>query len=512
MSVPWAYRLAVGTTEGGVLLDWETTSGTPAPDFTTGGSPGLVLDGCTLVRRLPEGEPWPCQPDPAVLTFQVAAPSAAELADQLVGGAPVAYRIGQWRDDIDRWALADWFTGYISDVQLEAREGYTVATVTAMDWVAQLAEVVVGDSVWPVEAAETRIGRVFGLVGTQAPELPNSWGYDDASDVPVVGDHVGLSERDVDARTALDLLLEITRCWAVRQLGLNDWTYSRYRLQLQHGISGQAARSGPEWNGTADTFTELLDFPTHVWRLSLATANPNTTQPPAVFGDIGGGVWGVVMDPDTPWGSWLSGDTVELPVRWSQRIGGVPNVAIVVVDFPGYAAGQGKYVVRWQLPQAERKPRVKVKLDVPLDFAVANDASYIDGVTAAFNLAFLLIPDTVNPRTSWGTDELTYSAAHEDGFHTWPFVLGNLITITDVDPDAHPQRTPWLHGQLDSYTVRITDGFPRVDFTTRPQLRDSIWTGTGEVLRMEDIPAGVTLAELDPTLTLHDLRLLRAAP
>lgn len=501
---PWSYRIAVGTPEGGVL-DWETTTDDPAPaDFTTGPTPGLVLDGLTLVRKLPEGETWPCQPEHPVLTFHVAAAAAHTLSAQLVKGAPVAFRMGQLGPV--EWELADWFTGYVTDVQLEARDGYTMATVTAIDWLVTLAEVSVDQETWPLEAAATRVGRIMAWVEQEAPEVANEWGYERAEDMPVLGDHVALATRPGDSRGALDLLLEILRCWVVRQAGIGDFTYARYGVSLQHDNDYIALRSG--WSGRPDTFgTEMLAPDT--WRLRLHTAHPGETPPPAYLGDLGGGVWGVLMDADPELGSAVAAENISLPVRWGQRIGDVPNVAIVVADFAGYDAGGGKYRVRWQLPQTVRKPRVKVKVDVPLEFGVADDATYLDGVSATYNLAFLLIPDTVNPGTSWGTDELTYRASGEDGYHRWPFVLGQLITVTDVDPDAHPGNTPWIHGLCDAYTVRVTDGFPVVDFTTRPQLRDSIHP---DVLLLGDIPAGVTLAELDPTMTLHDTRLLRATP
>lgn len=501
MSTAWSYRLAVGT-PGGTPLDWETTSEDPKPiDYTTGGVAGLVLDGATLTRRLPEAEPWPCQPDPAVLVFQVAGETATELAAQLVKGAPVAYRIGQWSTS---WVLADWFTGYITEVTLDARDGYTVANVTAVDWVASLAEVVIGAEVWPIESAQDRINRVIDLVYAQAPELMPTWDYAGPDDIPVLGNHVGLASRDVDARTALDVILEVLSCWVTGYTTTEPYSwggYGRYQWVAYHADWSDDVTAG--WGG-AGTFTNLLRL--DGWRARSRTV-ADAQLPPAVFADTGHG-WGVVMSPtsDTP---VLDAGAVELPVRWSQRIGDIPNVSVVVVNFAGYTAGQDKYTIRWQWPYAERKPRVKIKRDVPIEMSVAPDAVYMSGVDAGFKLAFLLIPDTTNPTNSWATDDLTWTPAHEDGYRQWPFSLGENLTVTDVDPDAHPATTPWVHGQLDGYTVKVTDGFPVVAFTTRPQLRDSIHP---DVITLGDLPAGVTLAELDPALTLHDTRLLRKAP
>jgi hypothetical protein len=514
--VAWSYRLAVGRPDGTgeVVLDWETTSytRTGTPDLTTGSSPGLVLDGVQLVRSLPEDEPWPCQPNPTVLSFQVAAPTASELATALVAGAPVAYRIGQDADSIltepvgEWWTLADWFTGYVTDVTIEARGGHSVASVTALEWPAALGEVIIGATPWPMEAAATRVGRVMAEVRDTAPELPYEWWYRDG-DSPPASYHVGLAAADVDHRTALDVLLEVLRAWVLgTTLDPRDGTFARYRVAARHGTNtevGNALAAG--WNGSDPSgFLDLLTI--QGWELQAETVAPDT-RPPALFGEVSPGVWGVVMSPLMGWpvASTVPGGEVELPAKWSQRIGGIPNTAVVVVPFTGYTAGQGRYTFRWALPQAQRKPRVRIKREAPIEFSVADDSEYQDGVSATFRLAFLLVPDTINPHTSWGTDELVWRAQGA-AYLGWPFQLGALVTVTDVDPAAHPAGTPWIHGQLASYTVRITDGHPVVTFATRAQLRDSI---DPAVLQLANIPAGVTLAELDPALTLHDLRLLR---
>lgn len=501
MTTRWSYRLAVG--ELGAAVDWQTYSDDPAPaDFTTGGQPGLLLEGLALSRSLPDDEPWPCQPNPETLTFQVAAETAAELSGQLPKGARVAYAMHQWNPAAGgSWVLAEWMTGYISDTELEARGDYTVATVTAMAHIAALGEVTIGDEPWPLEAAQTRINRVFGLVYAEAPELATGWDYEDLATTPVTGDHVGLAPTDVDNRTALAVILEALASWVIGGVGVNpaEGRYSRFRLIPWHATWAADVAQG------AATFTNLLRL--DGWRVRAHTVAPGD-QPPALFGETAPNVWGVVMTPhaDVP---MVSADTVELPARWKQRIGDVPNVSAVTVVFTGYTAGNDMYTMRWKLPQAQRKPRVLIKRTVPLEFSVANDATYQSGVDATFKLAFLLIPDAIHPATSWGTDDLTWRASVEDGYRAWPWGLGRLITVYDVPPASHPAATPWLHNQQVAYTVKIIGGFPEVEFTTKAQLRDSIHA---DVLTLGGLPAGVTLAELDPDTTLHDLRLLRATP
>lgn len=505
MSTSWSYRVLVGDPGVTDVLDWETTSDerTGTPDLTTGGVPGLVLDGLTLARRLPEDEPWPCQPNPTVLTFQVAALTATELAQALRLGVPVAYRLGQL-DDADDYQLCEAFAGYISDVQLEARDGHTVATVTAMEWWAALAEVIIGDEPWPLEAAQNRLNTVATEVFQNAPELPYEWDYAPGH-APAAGQHLALAAADVDARPALDVILEILRCWALGAIvNPRDGTISRYQLRTVTAATELDWTEG--WNAVpgAESFHNTL-IPLS-WELVARTVAPNN-MPPALLGEVSPGVWGVLMDPLTTDDSTaVHGDAVELSMRWARRIGQIPNTAVVVVPFAGYTAGQGRYTLRWSLPQAERKPRVRIKREVPIEFSTPDDATYMSGVDAAFLLAFLLIPNTMNRATAWGTDELVWRASMEDGYWPWPFKLGELLTVTDVDPDTHPTSSAWVHGQLDGYTMRITDGMPVVTFTTRPQLRDTIHP---EALELANVPAGLTLAELDPTMTLHDLRLLR---
>lgn len=501
MSWRWEYRVAVSSPDG--VLDWTVHSDDPKPtEFLTGATPGLLLDGLKLVRKLPEDEPWPCQPSATTLTFQVAAATAAELSAQLVKGAPVAFRIGQLV--VSTWALADWFTGYISNVELESRGGYTVAMVTCLDWITQLGEVVIGDEPWPLEGAQDRISRVFTEVAEHAPELPAGWDYETPADAPAAGWHVGMAAVDVDARPALEVLLEVLGCWATgTSTNPSAPDLGRYQLVAYHADWSNDVAAG--WLGPG-VFTDLLTL--DGFRLRDRTAAPNSI-PPALF-QLVGTKWGVVMSPmggptATP---NMPAASIELPVRWNQRIGDIPNTAVVVSHFVGYAAGQEKYTLRWALPQAERRPRVRIARTVPLEFSTTEDATYQSGVDAVFKLAMLLIPNTINPRTSWVTDELTWRADMETAHRPWPFVLGSLITITGVDPHAHPADTAWIHGQLSAYTATITDGLPVVDFTLRPQLRD---TTSAYAFTLGDFGAtNPKLNNLDPKLTLHDLRLLRS--
>jgi hypothetical protein len=500
----WEYRLAVAGPAGGAARDWVAYSDDPAPTtYTTGGVSGLLLDGLKLTRKLPEDEPWPCQPSSTTLTFQVAAATAEELSSQLLKGSAVAFRIRQ-SDEAALWSVSDWFTGYITSVQLEARGGHTVAVVTCLDWITQLGEVIIGDEVWPLEGAPNRISRVFGQVATYAPELPAGWDYYSPADDPGMGWHVGMTDADVDARPALEVLLEVLACWPTgRSVSPSAPDLGRYQLVAYHA-SWAASITAPATGAGAGGFLNLLTV--DGWRLRGYTSSP-TDKPPARLAQLSpGGLWGVVMDP-TALTPWLPAGAVELPTRWEQRIGDIPNTAVVVAHFEGYAAKQEKFTLRWALPQAERKPRVRIVRTVPLEVAVADDAFYQSGVDAVFKLAMLLIPNTVNPHGSWGVEELTWRADMEDEHRTWPFTLGRLLTVTGVDPASHPTGNAWIHGQLDSYAVTVSDGMPEVAFTLRPQLRDAVHD---DVLTWADLPAvHPTLAELDPDLLLHDLRLLR---
>jgi hypothetical protein len=502
VSVRWLYRVAVGTPDA--ALDWTVHSDDPKP--TSWGS-GLLLDGLQVTRKLPDDGVWPCQPMPYTVSFQVGAATAAELASTIRRGQYVAYLVAQWNPDASAWVLAEYGIARITDVDVEARGGYAVATVTAIDPTTMLGEVVLGDEVWPIEAMQNRLNRIMGLVAEEAPEMPSTWDYYSSSDAPAASMNTGASERRPNAATALEIITGLLESWVVGGpvagggLDPRYGGYARYVLEA-YNADALAAVIAALGLGGAVPFTDMLTV--DAWRLNRHTVAPST-RPPAVLGDLGGNVWGVVMTPD---GSTftLSGDEVELPARWAQRIGGVPTTSVVVVPFSGYTAGDGKYILRWSLPQANIRPRVRKRVDAQIEFGVSDDGTYQSGIDAAYQLAFLLIPDTINPTETWGTDNLVWSAAVADGYVRWPFNLGAALTVTDVDPDSHPSGTSWIHGILDAYTIRITDGLPQVTFGTRPQLRDSISSAR---LTLANVPAGVTLAELDPTMTLEDTRLLR---
>lgn len=504
MTARWEYRVAVAAPTG-PPLDWVTYSDDPKPTtFTTRGVSGLLLDGLKLVRKLPEDEPWPCQPTPATFNFQVAAATASELGASVLKGAAVAGRIGQDSSGLGGgWVLAELFTGSITSVALQARDGYTVATVTALGWIATLGEVIIGDDPWPLEAAQNRINRVMEQVAEHAPELPSSWDYAGAG--PVAGSHVAMTDADVDARPALEVLLEVLACWPLGEFvnpsapDLGRWILDQYHATEADDRTADSPDA--DWPGPGD-FTRLLKL--DGWRLRQKFSAPNN-RPQAVLGVLPSGLWGILMSP-TP-GRFLPASAVELPVDWAQRIGDIPNTAVVTAHFEGYVAGQEKFTLRWALPVAERKPRVRIARTVPLEVSTTDDATYQSGVDAVFKLAMLLIPNTIAPRTSWVADELTWHASAEDDYRGWPFGLGELCTITDVDPASHPFGKAWIHGMVNAYTVEVKDGFPEVTFQLMPQWRDSIHA---EVLQLGQIPAThPTLAELDPAMTLNDTRLLR---
>lgn len=498
MSARWQYRVAVGDADGNPTADWITYSDDPAPtDYTTDGQPGLVLDGLKLTRKLPEDDVWPCQPTPATLTFQVAAATAAELAAMITKGSPVAFRLGQFGGVV--WHAEEVFTGYVTTAIPEARGGYTVSTVTAVGWVTALGEVIIGDDPWPLEGAPNRISRVFAQVFEHAPELPADWDYDRRSDEPPAGSHVAMTDADVDARPALEVLLETLACWPIGEF-VNPSAPDLGRYQLAEHFDTYDDDSTDGFGG-AGVFTNLL----HVdgWRIRGEPVATSDAPPGTLVELTPGGLWGIHLSPA---GSRaLTAGTVEVPVRWAQRIGDIPNTAVVTAHFEGYTAGQEKFTLRWALPEAERKPRVRIARTVPLEFATTDDATYQSGVDATFKLAMILIPNTVNPQTSWVADELTYRAELEAGYSAWAFQLGHMITITDVDPDAHPAATPWIHGQTVAYTMTVSDGLPVVEFTLAPMVRDSIHA---DAMEMADIPATPSLAQLDPDMSLNDLRLL----
>jgi len=511
-----SYRVQVAVDGHSWTSSTDDPTPTPGPGQTVADllPPGGILeDGLQVTRKLPDSEVWPCQPDPALLTFTVAAATARELTTRLRVGRAVAAVIGKRVDPADPASLVwplETFTGRITSVKVTSSRGYAVAQVQAVDWLATLQEVQLPDTTAPLQSAQDRLSYVLGLVAAEAPELAGEgWTYrsgDGGILAPPAGGHTPLAERALDGLTALQAVRETLASWPVVPPFGNPLAgqVGRYVLSPHHG-PGAATND-------ATTLLSLAG-----WRVDFRSA-ASTVAPPAELADLGD-VWGVEFPPYSGVQGRVPARYVEVPAEWDQRIGQVPNVATVRTTFTGYRKG----IITWRyaLAMMRFRPRVRVKVDAVIEYGASADATYLGGVMATYYLSTLLIPTAPQGPNRWTPGEFTWNlAAMPDapevvaaawlptGFTavTSSSALGRVVVVDGMDPRHNPKGAGAVAGLVESYTAKMSGGGPVVTFALRPETRDRV---SADAMTYAQLPAGVTYADLDPGLEYDDLRLLR---
>lgn len=467
------------------LAEWDVSDTDPAPGPLADLELSVLADGLTLVRKLPEGVPWPCQPVPAVLSFDVLSPDSS-ITSTVVLGATVYMRWWSPRDAADP---VETFHGQVTDVTVEPVDGGVLIQVTAVEWVAVLGEVVIGDTVWPNEGSQARFDRIVARIHAVLPTLPDEWGYAPGPHNPgglfntPAGLRVPLVARDVDATPAWELLSHL----------LAAWVFPEDTINLVPGYSEPARYH-------LEAITDGLDL-LGWWLVPHLAAS--IIDPPGRFALTSEG-YGVTVPDDTD-GSTLGqvpASQVDISARWAQRRSSAPNLVNVTVD-------NGGQPLVYRLSVEDVDPVVTYALETDLNYQAGTTALHYSGPDATAALAALLLPETGGAGLVWQAEEFTWNLAEAPAGSYLPD-LGEVVTVAGVVAGLVPSPLgfprDWVSGVLDSTTLRFADMRPTVAFTLRPQVRDA--AASVERFTLADFPAGVTLDDLSPADTLADWRLL----
>lgn len=202
---------------------WTVTSADD-PDY------GL-MDGLTITRSTPESDISPAQPAPAVATFGIVAETVGDIIPDLDIGGFVT--IAVWFPAVHGGAAPnEFFSGRITDLDVVPHRQGVLINVTAVDWLADLAELPNYDSRWVVGTDDIagRLTALFAYYGMTVPPRLPLYGHAFAGDGPETWTY-----SDVQLLEAVEKYL---RQWLIIWPGATLW--GRYVLQPKLAGDGSA--------------------------------------------------------------------------------------------------------------------------------------------------------------------------------------------------------------------------------------------------------------------------------
>lgn len=469
-------------------LTWEATVKVGPYTYVVQDDDGFdqygVADGLVIQDTVPDDAllPYPAR---SMCTFAVVAAAADDVAG-IVQGAGVAVEWGHPRASPDHGIS---FLGRVTDVTISAHQLGVVVEVTAVDAAtADFSELLVGYTNWPQEAASARLARIMGAQPVPWAQQPIFF----IAGVP----QFSPSDPLVLARTAdpipfLQAIAEVLDVWA-----LDFTTILTTHNDLPPGTPAGTPEALGRYmlvpDGYDDTPTgPAVDF----WSARVVMAATSGNLLPGVFAqtpDVGG--WGVLIPPD---GADKATDTtvnsayIDLSgVAFSQRKGGYANTLTV------------KYGAADDTVQLANGDSPAVSVTIPT--ALVNGAD-------ATTLGNLYLP-VAGGGQEWAADRFSwrlYADPEADTFTQVP-VIGQLLAVAPVQERHSPLSRPWYVGVLVGRTFTLNRGDPVVTMQVRPQQR-RLWSNPLVNLEWDELPAGVTWADLNTRDTWTDYSLLREA-
>lgn len=457
---------------------WTIDPTTP-PDFD---AELWLLDGAQVGWAMPEA-PTAEQPDPVTAQLQLVLPDVAGLLDIDLGtpmSLVLSMQAGGYVHQVAR------FDGRIADLAIERvrvphpdpeiapRDGVLV-TVQGVDYTADLAELDVGDTPWPQEAAQQRVLHILEAASGYEAVVPPNYGRVDTTGY--------LAARDVDRQPAKQLIVD-----TLAQQPNSDGN----RVILAPYVDGASVApgfdeiGGRHWPATAAALPAVLEL------------DPDT------------GLVGVVMDAagSTAW--VLPASAIDGKVRWFRN----KLVDVNQVDVRGTFDGSTEQST--VSVSTNRTPTVTRAVDVQLVES-----------PAALRLAQALLPD-VPVDTGWSLESLRYYGRHAvEQLLRGPFTPDHTgygltqaartscyqrpVVVDGIVPTQNPEGGTWVAGQLRSASIELRRG----RYTIELQLRRTVPRPalTAPALTFAQLRAGafaeVPPAGFDPTLRVYDTRLLR---
>lgn len=469
---------------------WTVRDTDPEPTAPLAAS--IVGDGMQLVRALPTDRPWPVTPQPARVQLTLYAASSLDLAD-IVLGTPVSVR---WRSPRDAATPLEVFDGLVSDVQLSPHWLGVQASVVAVDYRAQLAELQVTPSgVGSSEIITDRADRWMSEVGLP----PLTW-------VPVAG--------EPDPRTTIAYFPPDVQSpnvdASVDKVSLGDSLDQLFSWWITVGYAVGAGHAYAAMNRGVARYVAVPLFSAYDgnglrtltgWGFTPMFRDARIGVLPGLFADTGGGVYGIVMDPHTdPAGldPIVSAGVVDFDASYYQSKGvAVPNT--IVASWVTEVVPDTEYAVI---------KRVFSNGDVPAVVAEVESLPASD-ITALIGGFYL--PEQGTTALSWSAEEFRW-ALYADAPGRYVPALGQQLTIIDTLSPSNPRGLSYFSGLLSGYTLTVTRARPVVTFNLRSATGRLLSDAADPGIQWGDIPAGVTWAQLRARETWDDYKLVRRTP
>lgn len=495
------------------------------PDATEAlAGPAWVLDGLSLRWSAPG---WPAQPEPVVAAFRLLSADPDGLPPLEVGTLVHALVLGYPEADVPS---GDWaagvavhvgsFFGRISDAVARPvmfrGQAMVEVQVTAVDHSAEWQEIYIGAQPWPEESGANRLERIVAAAGLE--EAFDSGG----SGMYAAATFRGL---DVDHRSFADLMEEhLAQVTDLSFLGEDVpwWTRGVTVPQVQaDGTVGVLVDELGQRGGTGARVLVEVD--------GILTTMAKDTMP-AMYTEVLGPVTGVASVPAS---------LVSVDLEWRRDKGALPSRVAVGGEFdtrPGFGGGPSVTQVTAEHPSvvAARGP-VTLRLDSTL--------KYIDN---AESMAGMYLPDKADYAGRWAVERVgiyggairTYDAAMAlleepflfpwhgpaDVFTVSPYPFGSALHVHGLQAghrlagdyvagvmigaalevrasERHPGRRLAIGVELAPLVRRPTEGLedPLVDYAPLPATPSTL---------ARHHPT-ITPADVDPSLTPYDLRLVR---
>lgn len=444
---------------------------TDAPDYGP-------TDGLTIVQPPNDGEIYPAPPAMRECNFGIVAESFADYPD-LVIGAPV-YVIYQSPHDY-AYSYAALFTGRIAALSMTPHKKGVIFNVGCVDYRADLAETIVGDTPWPEETVWARMTRIFAAMGVNLPGKPQA--RIGGVLYPAIGDGPVIAARDVDAQPALDVINDTLKNWPLLFPGSTvPGTGSGEGAGLGYGLAVLTAN--------VDGVTHDLN-PVNPWVLATYFENNHYTGV-AVLGTRAG-KRALVVDPDLPGNDGQVIDACAVDFSATYSLTKVDAVNTVTVTGPG-VGGVTPFAVTATDPTEDVKVAATIETDL---------VSSAVGLT----LANMYLPaETPTAADKWTVDQFTILTEYYPGRVDQP---AGVVAVAPIPVHQSPQGREWYATEVNGWALTVENARPVFTIQTSPFRRAA--DRGGFMLAWSSAPVvGVTWNDLHPRDTWDDYRLARS--
>lgn len=501
MSADYRVDIAIGPTKAGTTYNWSINRGDP-PNLPE------ILDGLTFGWQFAESNLWPLQPDPIEASLSIIAEDAADLVG-IDRGTPILIRV--WAGvvvDADEEDSVTFFGRVTDATGRPIKFGHPTTgddvdgwllDLQCIDLLPDLGERIITGYYAALGAIRYCVEDYFALAGV----VPPDWS-DGGDGGTLISPPFGFIE-PTDLMSYIDPLLASYADGGIITGDAAD-DANHYKYVTSGWRRGIVRPNLDPVLGTVDP-----DVP---WRIEWVSRRHGavpvlgTPSLPAVFTDLGGGVYGLQLEAP-PVGVEdasivIDADYLAYDATWTRSKFDDPNTVTI-----SNSIAEAPWI---SVEESNRLP------DEPL-VAAAITESRTDATTAT-RAAAMYLDDSTNDAVIWSASGFRWYASRDP---QWPVkrslfpdtrTFGQYaapIVITGIPASQRPDDRPWYVGVPRSVAWTFQRGEFDISFDLYPRIpRPVIEADTG--LTWADLAAdfpAVTWANLDPSFAWVEYRLAR---